>query len=83
MIAEVYDALLEAGASEEKSRRAAETLASYDDRFFRIEQQLGELRGSIRLLQWQVGALFALIAPAGAWMLWAILSIGSKIGAFS
>ena len=29
MISEVYDALLEAGASEEKARKAAEAVAQY------------------------------------------------------
>jgi hypothetical protein len=30
MIAEVYDALLEAGASEEKARKAAEAVAGFE-----------------------------------------------------
>jgi hypothetical protein len=53
MIAEVYDALVEAGASEEKARRAAEAIASYEDRFNRIDiaivdlkSTIGELKGS-------------------------------------
>jgi hypothetical protein len=76
MIAEVYDALREAGASEERSRAAAETLASYDDRFNRIEHRL-------QLLQWQLGALIAVIVPAGTGMLWLLLRVASKVGALS
>lgn len=30
MLAEVYDALLDAGASEDKARKAAEAVAAYD-----------------------------------------------------
>jgi hypothetical protein len=33
MIAEVYDALIAAGAPEDKARKAAEAIASYEDRF--------------------------------------------------
>lgn len=33
MIAELYDALKEAGASEEKARAVAKTMADYDSRF--------------------------------------------------
>ena len=40
MISEVYDALLDAGASEEKARRAAETLVDYDDCFNRLERKV-------------------------------------------
>jgi hypothetical protein len=36
-ISEVYDALISAGAPEGKARKAAETLANYDNRFTRID----------------------------------------------
>ena len=55
MIAEVYDALREAGASEEKARKAAETLAGYEGRFARIE-------GDLTLLKWMTGTGLALSA---------------------
>jgi hypothetical protein len=44
LISEVYDALREAGASEEKSRKAAEAIAAYDNRFNKIEQDLAVLK---------------------------------------
>ena len=53
MLSEVYDALREAGASEEKSRRAAEAIAAYENRFARIEPDL-------TLLKWMVGFNIAL-----------------------
>jgi hypothetical protein len=48
MISEVYDALKEAGASEEKARKAAEAVASYVNRFARIEGDLG-------VVKWMIG----------------------------
>ena len=56
MLSEVYDALLEAGASEEKARKAAETVAAYENRFGKIETDLG-------ILKWMVG--FNLAATVG------------------
>jgi hypothetical protein len=55
MIAEVYDALKEAGASEEKARAAAQALADYDRRFSRVEADL-------LVLKWMVGFNLALSA---------------------
>jgi hypothetical protein len=52
MISEVYDALKEAGASEEKARKAAEAIAAYENRFAKIEADL-------MLLKWMVGYLVA------------------------
>jgi len=52
MIAEVYDAFKEAGASEEKSRAAAEAVASYENRFAAIERKL-------TLLTWQMNVVIA------------------------
>lgn len=50
---EVYDALREAGASEERSRAAAEAVANYDDR-------LAKLNGDVSLLKWMAGFNIAL-----------------------
>ena len=56
MIIEIYDALREAGASEEKSRSAAQTLANYENRFNKIEIDLA-------ILKWMSGlSLAALIS---------------------
>ncbi|MBI3800940.1 MAG: integrase [Deltaproteobacteria bacterium] len=52
MISEVYDALKEAGASEDKARKAAEVLANYDARFNKIETDLA-------VLKWMVGFTLA------------------------
>lgn len=55
MIFEVYDALKEAGASEDKAKKAAEALAAYESRFNRIG-------GDLNLLKWMVGFNLALTA---------------------
>jgi phosphate uptake regulator len=63
MISEVYDALLAAGAPEEKARKAAEVLAAYDSRFAHIERDL-------TLLKWQGGVTLAFLI-AMFWKLFA------------
>ena len=68
MISEVYDALLEAGASEEKARKAAEAVASYDQRFAVLETRMVELGGRVALVQWMVGTNIVLTL-GGLWKL--------------
>jgi hypothetical protein len=63
-------ALLDAGASQDAANRAAEELASYDNRLAGIETRLA-------VLMVMVGGIYALIAPA----LWLLLKIGAKVGA--
>ena len=53
MIFEVYDALKEAGATEDKAKKAAEALAAYENRFNKVE-------GDLNLLKWMVGFNVAL-----------------------
>lgn len=60
MISEVYDALRDAGATEQKARAAAEALAGYENRFVSIETKLAELRGHLKLVQWMLGFNLAL-----------------------
>jgi hypothetical protein len=48
MIFEVYDALKEAGATEDKAKKAAEALAAYENRFNKVKSDLN-------LLKWMVG----------------------------
>jgi phage shock protein A len=63
MIAEVYDALLAAGSPEDKARKAAEAIASYENRFGAIEQRFTKVDGDLNLLKWMVG--FDLAATVG------------------
>ena len=57
MIAELYDALKDAGASEEKARAAAKTMADYDSRFNKIDQDLSLIKAEITILKWMLGFL--------------------------
>ena len=70
MISEVYDALKEAGASEEKARKAAEAIASAENRFSRIEGELIALRGEQNLLKWMLGFNLAMTVA----VLWKVFS---------
>ena len=60
MITELYDALKDAGAAEDKARKAAETVAAYENRFSRIETDL-------TVLKWMAG--FNLAATLGILMM--------------
>ena len=59
MIAELYDALKDAGASEEKARAAAKTMAEFDSRFNKIDQDLSLIKAEIIILKWMLGFLVA------------------------
>lgn len=48
MIAEVYDALVSAGADEDKARDAAKAVAEYS-------REIAEVKAGLGLLKWMVG----------------------------
>ena len=59
MKGDLYDALVRAGAGEDTARKAAEEMAGYDNRFSRLEADVG-------LLKWMVGFnLAATVAVLG------------------
>ena len=62
MLSEVYDALLEAGASQEKARKAAEAVAAHENRFAALDNRMGRFEERMSLLQWMVGFNLALTA---------------------
>lgn len=73
LLSEVYDALREAGASEEKARSAATAIADYHNRLISIEAKVDTLaalftqgRLEMRTL---LGILIALAAGI-AWRVW-------------
>lgn len=70
MISEVYDALKEAGASEEKARKAAEVIANYENRFARIDERFVTMDGRLILLQWMLGFNLAMTLA----ILWKVFS---------
>jgi hypothetical protein len=52
MLSKTYDALIAAGAPEEKARAATEELSAYENRFAKIETDLA-------VLKWMVGVNLA------------------------
>ena len=64
MNAEVYDALKEAGASDEKARAAAQSIAHYDSRLSSMDTRLSGLT-------WMVG--FNLVLSGG--VLWQVVKL--------
>jgi hypothetical protein len=58
MITEIYEALLEAGASQEKARAAAEAVAGFENRFARIEADLSVVKW---VLTFNTAMLIALV----------------------
>jgi hypothetical protein len=59
MVTEVYDALLAAGAPEDKAARAAQALAAYDNRFNKVDADLIRVSSDLKLVQWMVGLVIA------------------------
>ena len=60
MIAEIYDALIAAGAPEDKARKAAEAVAgyeAYEARLARIEADIGELKRDVAELKRDIAEL--------------------------
>ena len=55
ILKEVYDAFLDAGASEAKSTAAAKALADYDERFSQINDRFNKIESDLLILKWMVG----------------------------
>ena len=71
MISEVYDALLAAGAPEEKARQAAEVLANYENRFASIDLKLERMDGTLRLHSWMLSIHTAMLIA----ILWRVFTL--------
>ncbi len=57
MIIEVYEALKEAGASEEKAKEAARAIANHESRFDRVDRELAAIRAELGMLKWMIGGI--------------------------
>ena len=53
ILEEIYDALIEAGATEDKARAAVGAVARY-------ESEMSDIRSTLRLHSWMLGTLIAL-----------------------
>jgi len=56
---EVYEALLEAGASAEKASAAAGSVADYQKDIGSISHKLAEIKGDITIVKWGLGLVVA------------------------
>jgi hypothetical protein len=70
MLSKLYDALLEAGASESKARDAAEEAAMYEQRFAALDARMERVDGRVSLVQWMLGFNLALSVA----ILWKVFS---------
>jgi len=59
MIFEVYDALKEAGTSEEKASSAAKAIADYEGRFNNIDSELKVIKAELKLVKRVAGIILA------------------------
>ena len=60
MLTELYEALRAAeGVGDDRARKAAEAVASYEQRFAGLDVKLEEMKGSMRVMQWMLGTLIA------------------------
>lgn len=71
------EALLDAGASPDKADKAAEEVASYENRLAGIETKLVRLDGRVNLLTWMVSTNVAVTLG----VLWLLLRVAGKVGA--
>lgn len=60
MVGSLYDALKEAGVSDDKAKKAAEEVAAYDNALNGLDRKVTVLDGRMNTLQWMVGFNLAL-----------------------
>jgi hypothetical protein len=65
MLGQLYEALRAGNVPDDKARAAAEEVANYEGEFTKLRTELGEgmarLEGSLRLVQWMVGFVGAVV----------------------
>jgi hypothetical protein len=66
LVAELYDALLDAHADEAKARKAAEAVANYDMRFSSIDGRMIALEGRVGILDAKVSSLDSKVTWIGS-----------------
>ena len=59
MVTTLYDALVAAGAPDEKARQAASDIAEYKDDMTGLRTELADIRSRLRVLEWMGGTLMA------------------------
>lgn len=71
MFSSLYAALLEAGASDDKARKAAEEAAMYENRFDALEQRLTRIEGRFDTLQQYMDGRFTTLSSELGHVRWA------------
>ena len=61
IVEELYDALIEAGASEEKAKAASRAVANMERHFANIERDITDIRGTLRLHNWMLGTMLGFL----------------------
>jgi hypothetical protein len=65
MLGQLYDALRAGNVPDDKARAAAEEVANYEGELTKLRTEFGErmtrLEGSLRLVQWMVGFVGAIV----------------------
>ena len=57
MLSKTYDALISAGAPDDKAREAAEELANYENRLASIDNQLALMNGRLSTVEGKLGVI--------------------------
>jgi len=55
MLSKTYDALISAGAPDDKAREAAEELADSENRLASIDNRLSAVEGKLTVIIWSIG----------------------------
>jgi acid phosphatase family membrane protein YuiD len=63
-VIEIYDAFKIAGVPEDKATAAAKAVADVgqEDRLDRIEKEITEIKGDIKIIKWMLGVIIAGVA---------------------
>jgi hypothetical protein len=72
MLGQLYAALRSANVPDDHARAAAEEVAGFENRIARIE-------GDLRLIQWMLGSVVALVVGLGLGNLWLSFNILGRL----
>lgn len=56
---EIFEALIDAGASSDKASEAAKSVADYKEDISQLNQKLAVIRGDLTVIKWGVGLIIA------------------------
>ncbi len=73
MILEVYDALKAAGAPEDKAQLAATVLANSDNRFDKVDSEIGSMKIDLAVVKAELAVVKSLISGIGFGVLLLVL----------